>query len=99
MEKDWRLEHLETQPYLRGVSFVRKPYRAYRLGWDHDHCVACWATLAEPGVAAADDFQEGYATTSSFVRGEDYDWVCPPCFEAFAVEMGWIDETPEVPAG
>ena len=31
MTKDWRLQHLETQPYLRGVSFVRKPYRAPRL--------------------------------------------------------------------
>jgi hypothetical protein len=27
---DWRLRHLETQPYLRGVSFARKPYRAPR---------------------------------------------------------------------
>jgi hypothetical protein len=93
MTKDWRLEHLETQPFLRGVSFVRKPYRQYRPGWDHDHCAACWTTLAESGVEGDDVVHEGYATTAAFVRGADYEWVCAPCFQLFRDEMGWLDVT------
>jgi hypothetical protein len=87
--KDWRLRHLETQPYLRGVAFIRKPYKAYSPGWGHDHCVACWVTLAEPGIKGADIIHEGYATTADFVRGADYDWVCPECFELFREPMLW----------
>jgi hypothetical protein len=98
MTKDWRLEHLETQPALCGVTFVRKTYRAYREGWTHDHCAACWATLAEIAAPEGGDaFHEGYATTADYVHGEDYEWVCPVCFEAFAEELGWVDATP-VPA-
>lgn len=89
MADDWRLENLKTQPYLRGVSFVRKAYKLYRPGWDHDHCVACWITLAEPGIEGDDVIHEGYATTSDFVRGADYNWVCPQCFADFRTTMGW----------
>jgi hypothetical protein len=94
MTKDWRLEHLQTQPYLHGVNFVRKLYRAPRPGWGHDHCVACWATLADPNIAGADIVHEGYATTDDFVRGADYDWVCVPCFQQFCEVMAWKDATP-----
>ncbi len=89
MTKDWRLQHLETQPYLRGVTFVRKPYKAPRLGWEHDHCVACWATFAEPEIKGPDIIHDGYATTADFVRGADYDWVCSECFELFRDPMDW----------
>jgi hypothetical protein len=98
MEKDRRLEHLETQPELRGVQFVRKHYRAYRPGWDHDHCVGCWATLAEPGSTEPDALHEGYATTERYFRGAEYEWVCPECFSLFAPEMGWSDVTPRAGA-
>lgn len=97
MAKDWRLEQLETQPELRGIAFVRKPYRAYREGWDHDHCAGCWAKLAEMGSPDGDVLNEGYATTAEYVHGADYEWVCAVCFEAFAEEMGWLDATP-IPA-
>jgi hypothetical protein len=93
MIKDWRLEHLETQPYLRGASFVRKPYRAYRPDWEHDHCAACWVAFAVPGGDDRDVLHEGYATTDSFIRGADYEWVCTPCFKEFAAEMAWVEET------
>jgi hypothetical protein len=89
--RDWRLEQLETQPYLRGVGFTRKPYREYRPGWDHDHCAACGMKLAEPELAGEDIVHEGYATTEDFVRGADYEWVCIPCFALFRDEMGWIE--------
>lgn len=91
MSKDWRLQHLETQPYLRGVCFLRKPYKRPRPEWDHDHCVACWAKLAEPEMESEDVIHEGYATTASYVRGADYEWVCPTCFEEFKSDMGWVE--------
>jgi hypothetical protein len=94
MNKDWRLEHLQTQPYLRGVSFVRKTYRAYRRGWDHDHCVACWAKLTERSMDGDTILHEGYATTAEYVHGADYAWACISCFERFSGDMGWIDATP-----
>jgi len=94
MADDWRLEHLETQPYLRGVAFVRKQYRAYRPDWAHDHCAGCWTKLAEPGVGLKDAISEGFATTDAYIRGAEYEWVCPDCFALFSEPMGWVDETP-----
>lgn len=92
MTKDWRLEHLETQLYLRGVTFTRKPYHARRPDWNHYDCVACWVTLAEIGVEGAEIVHEGYATTAAFIRGAEYEWVCVPCFEQFRNIMSWTDE-------
>jgi hypothetical protein len=94
MAEDWRLRHLETQPYLRGVTFVRKHYKAYRSGWEYDHCVACWVTLAGPEIKGTDIVHEGYATTPEFVRGADYDWVCLECFGLFREPMGWKEVNP-----
>lgn len=99
MSKDWRLAHLETQPYLRGVAFVRKQYRKPGPRWNHDHCVACWAKLVETGVSSPDVIHEGYATTSEYARGENYDWVCESCFELFRSAMEWRDETTSTQAG
>jgi hypothetical protein len=93
MSKDWRLERLESQEYLRGVSFARKMYRAYTPEWEHDHCAACWQKLVEPGVPADDAVHEGYATTDEYDRGAEYEWVCVPCFETFARDMDWRDLT------
>jgi hypothetical protein len=93
MTKDWRLQHLETQPFLRGVAFARKPYRNPSPSWDHDHCVACWARLAEPDLKGPDIIHGGFATTKDFVRGENYEWVCAACFELFRNAMEWRDVT------
>jgi hypothetical protein len=89
MTKDWRLAHLETQPYLRGVTFERKLYKSYGPEWDHDHCIACWAKFAE--FDGPEIQHEGYATTAAFVRGADYDWVCSECFSLFRGPMDWIE--------
>ena len=89
MTKDWRLQHLETRSYLRGVAFVRKQYRAPSPEWDHDHCTACWATLAEPTIKAANIVHEGYTTAPDFVHGPDYHWICVPCFDQLSEIMDW----------
>lgn len=94
MTEDWRYAHLRTQPHLIGISFMRKPYRAYRLGWEHDHCVGCWAKFVEFGIEEEGIVHEGYATTSEYVHGGEYEWVCVPCFEQFHDVMKWMDVTP-----
>ncbi|HXX08618.1 MAG TPA: hypothetical protein VEJ43_11195 [Pseudolabrys sp.] len=93
MTKDWRLEQLEARPYLWGATFTRKSYRASSPEWDHDHCTACWTTLAESHIKRADIIHEGYATTAEFVRGADYSWICVACFEQFRDIMEWRDVT------
>ena len=91
MEVDWRLQHLRTQPYLRGVRFRRAFYKAHHPDWDHDHCVGCWAKFAEHALGSEPIEQEGYATTSDYQRGAGYDWVCITCFSLFRDDMGWIE--------
>ena len=93
MSDEWRAEVLETLPYLRGQSFARKPYKAYRPGWEHDHCAVCGAKLMEESAAVEDTLHEGYATTPDYQHGEDYDWICVACFAASREEMGWKDAT------
>ncbi len=88
---DWRLDHLNTQPYLRGVKFRRAPYKAPRPGWDHDHCVGCWATFAEFESDKEQILHEGYATCDDYPKGAQYEWVCPECFKDFREVMSWVE--------
>ena len=85
---------LETIPELRGQSFIRKQYRAYRPGWDHDHCAVCGVKLMESGTEGEGIIHEGYATTSQYELGKDYEWLCADCFSISKDEMGWRDATP-----
>jgi hypothetical protein len=71
--KDWRLTPGHER--LRGERFVRKPWHASRVGWDHDHCEFCWRKFP-------DDEPEGW--TAAGPAGEpDYHWVCDACFADF----------------
>jgi len=88
---DARLEHLQTQPYLRGVRFQKTTYRAYRPGWDHDHCVGCWAKFAEHRSNREPIEREGYTTTADYERGAQYEWVCLNCFSDFKEAMDWTE--------
>jgi len=89
MTDDWRLQHLQTQPYLRGVIFERMAYKARRAGWDHDHCVGCWAKFAEHDSDVEPIEREGYTTTADYRNGAQYDWICLTCFADFKDAMGW----------
>lgn len=93
MTDQWRAEMLETLPYLRGQSFVRKSYRAYRPDWEHDHCAVCGVTFAEEALQGEAIIHDGYATTSNYKHGEDYEWVCVDCFRASKNAMDWKDVT------
>jgi hypothetical protein len=80
-------ERMQLASALQGASLRKKKYRRYSPEWDHDHCAACWAKFAEwdgPGI-----LHEGYATTSEYDLGEDYDWICPTCLADLQREMNW----------
>lgn len=78
---DWRRQGQET--YLAGAKLVKQAYRAYRQGWEHDHCELCWANFSlEPG-----DVNAGYSTKDC------YRWICPDCYEDFRHEFSWVVDT------
>jgi len=93
MSDQWRADVLDMLPYLRGQSFVRKPYKAFRPDWEHDHCAVCGLKLMEAGAEVKNTLHEGYAITSDYQHGEDYEWVCAECFDASKDVMGWKDAT------
>ncbi|MGO9907991.1 MAG: hypothetical protein ACLPY3_20070 [Solirubrobacteraceae bacterium] len=69
---------------------------APRPGWEHDHCLFCWAKFvssSEEGKErlAQDEhtiYFEGYATAEP--NGSGFDWVCRPCFDDFADELEFV---------
>jgi len=91
MEKDWRYEHLQTQPYLLGVRWEMKVYKAPHADWDHDHCVGCWAKFMENDSPVEPIEHTGYATTAEYPKGAQYEWVCKKCFADFSDAMGWTE--------
>jgi hypothetical protein len=76
---DWRLTN--QLAYFKGVELSWRRYRAFRQGWEHDHCVFCWSEFAEREDAEV--LHEGYATI------DEMKWVCPTCFEDFKDIFEW----------
>ena len=81
---DWRLDNAR---HLAGRTLHRRSYTRWSETWDHDHCAACWAKLAEGDVS--DALHEGYATGGDDARGAGYDWVCETCFSELKPELRW----------
>ena len=77
-----------------GTKMLFKAYEPTRPDWDHDHCSFCQIKFAPPAIAQtlkSEDVQvAGYATTSEFVRGAGYEWICEACWADFADEFGLI---------
>jgi hypothetical protein len=83
-EDQWRVDNAR---HLRGLRLEFQRYTRWSERWDHDHCAACWAKLAEfdgPDIQYA-----GYATRDDYPKGARYDWVCVTCFNDLREEMGW----------
>lgn len=73
---------------LRGAALRFRKYRRFSEEWDHDHCAVCWVKFAE--WDGSNILHEGYATTAEYEwGGENYDWVCPRCFELLKSDMEW----------
>lgn len=75
---DWRIDNAK---WTRGAVLHFRKYAAYREGWEHDHCEACWAKFAESG--SPETLSEGYVTD------DNYRWICPSCFQDLKEDMGW----------
>jgi hypothetical protein len=89
--KQWRIDNAS---HLKGVRLQFRRYARWSQSWDHDHCSACWAKLAEAEIPDAE--HEGYATCDDYRRGTGYEWVCGTCFDDLKDDMGWTlsSETP-----
>ena len=86
MERDWLID---VAGHLKGQSLRRKMWTRWSERWDHDHCTVCGAKFAE--FEGADIQKEGYATTESYTRGTDYEWVCLECFSKFKDKLNWSE--------
>lgn len=89
---DWR----RTSPGLpEGTTFRWRDYDAPKPGWDHDHCVFCWAKFIPRSEQGKEWLKrdthtiyfDGYATVEP--SGSGCDWVCRPCFDDFADEFNF----------
>jgi hypothetical protein len=87
MDEDWRVDIASR--HLKGQPLKRKKWTRWSEAWDHDHCAACRAKFSE--LDEPDIQKEGYATTESYKRGTDYDWVCVKCFSELKDKVGWYE--------
>ena len=76
---DWRRQGQER--CLLGSKLIKHRYRAYRQGWDHDHCEFCWATFDDERLP--DALREGWTTP------DEYRWICDTCFSDFKDQFNW----------
>jgi hypothetical protein len=83
-DKQWRIHNAH---HLRGLRLRFQRYAEWSKSWDHDHCAACWAKLAE--FDGPDIQHEGYATCDDYPKGARYDWICSTCFADLKDEMLW----------
>lgn len=81
-EDDWRLSGQER--YLEGRRMKWRTWSAPRPDWDHDHCAFCWAEFAAE-VSEHAPYDAGWVTAD-----DEYEWVCPPCFNDFRERFHWI---------
>ena len=90
---DWR----RTSSGLpEGTVFRWRDYEVPRPGWDHDHCVFCWAKFvprSEQGKKSLERdnhtiYSVGYATVEP--SGSAFEWVCRPCFDDFNDEFKFV---------
>lgn len=79
---DWR--RMGQENYLMGAKLVYVPrYHPARADWDHEHCVFCWAKIAE---------YEGCEHSGYYEKGGRTHWVCEDCFRDFRDEFHFTVE-------
>ncbi len=77
---DWRLTN--QMDYLFQKKLIKKQYKPFREGWEHDHCEFCGSRI-DTSVPFA------YATE------DNYHWICEECCDDFKEIFKWtvVDET------
>jgi len=84
-DNGWRLENAK---HLKGRTLALKRYFRPNENWDHDHCVACWAKVAE--FEGQEIIHEGYVTLPDNSKNDRYQWwICPECFSDLSMTLGW----------
>lgn len=78
--------------YPVGTVLERRPYKAPKAAWDHDHCIFCWAKFVDPHLSEASRRAiqgDPEILTSGYTKESVGEWVCPSCFDEFAERFGW----------
>jgi hypothetical protein len=76
---DWRLRNQLS--YFKRAELSWRDYRAFRPGWEHDHCEFCSAKFSEGN--------DSEALHAGFTTCDEYRWVCPQCFADFKDLFEW----------
>lgn len=79
----------EMAEYQRGVRWEWKWWTEREPGWNHDHCIGCWATFTD--VDGPDFLRAGYTTREGHRNGPGYWWLCESCFNEHKTRLGWSD--------
>jgi Pyruvate/2-oxoacid:ferredoxin oxidoreductase delta subunit len=77
-EDDWRLDRRDL---IEGHTLTWERWRAPKPSWDHDHCVLCWAKIADCVDRAAQS--EAAAQTEAYVNEDRSEWLCAECAGEF----------------
>jgi hypothetical protein len=79
----------EMAEYQRGVCWEWRWWTEREPGWNHDHCIGCWATFAD--IDGPDYLRAGYTTRAEHRNGAGYWWLCEKCFDEHKMRLGWSD--------
>lgn len=83
-DKQWRIDNASR---LKGSRLQFRRYTRWSESWDHDHCAACCAKLAE--FEGPDIQHEGYATCDDYPEGPCHEWVCQTCYDDLKEDLEW----------
>ena len=71
-EDDWRLDRRDL---IEGHTLTWERWHAPKPSWDHDHCVPCWAKIA--------DWNDGEVQPEAYVDEAHSEWLCAACAGEF----------------
>lgn len=78
---DWRYQN-GLDKGLQGVTLTLKQFEVKKENWDHEHCSLCWQKIMDSDSPEVERF--GYTDE------EEFEWICPDCFETFREKFSWI---------
>ena len=74
MNSDWRLTN--QMNYLYKKKLIKGRFKAYRKGWEHEHCAFCSERIDN-------------TVTDAYSTEDRYHWICPKCFSDFKDMFEW----------
>ncbi len=90
MTEEEKQEWYQDTDWLHETFWRWEAYRKPCAGWNHEHCVFCARTIAEPDYSDPTALHEAWTTNFVHPEGDmGYEWVCPSCFEQLRDTFCW----------